>query len=208
MRLAILIIMHMVVSTMASQKIEKYDFTIDMQWYQAYYSNAIKAPAFVVYKLWKGGGHFSRKGMNFRPYMKLPHFNYLKSGYDKGHLCNAEDMAKSYEALKSTFYYINAIPQWPTLNRGLWAVNEKNVRRMSQGDSLLIICGGLDYNNLIPKFCFKVVYSLSSGKLLQSLIFCNDYTLEVKTNLKLAEQMPYEMFAGPQGISAGSPRDY
>lgn len=176
----------------SGQELEKYDYAINMTYYQAYYSISIQAPAMVIYKLYKGGGKFQRTGMDFRSFKGLPHFNYLKSGYDKGHLCNAEDMAWSYLSLKGTFYYINAIPQKPEVNRGVWARNEKEIRERSHRDSLLIICGGLEYRNLVPKYCFKVVYSLSSGKLIQSLIFWNDSSRIYQTAPKLAKKVPFK----------------
>ncbi len=74
-----------------SQSIEPYNKIIKEKCYTSYYNNGITGPSYVIYKLYKGGGNISRKGMKFTiPYV---HFHYAKSGYDKGHLCPAGDFA-------------------------------------------------------------------------------------------------------------------
>ena len=155
-----------------AQKLENYDVILDKKVYKSYYSCSIKAPSFVIYKLYHGGGKSSRKGMRFTG--KYPHYNYLRSGYDKGHLANAEDFAYSRNLELLTFDYINAIPQTPELNRGTWKSFETLVRKYSQTDSIIIVCGGTDWKGLIPERCFKIVYDLKTKKLLVSEIFNND----------------------------------
>lgn len=152
-----------------------YNEVINKGIYKSYYSREIQGPSFVIYKLYKGGGNCSRKDDRFKSQQGLPHFNYKKSGYDIGHLANAEDFAYDSYKEKLTFNYINAIPQTPHLNRGTWKHWEDIVRKESQSDSLLIMCGGSEYNNKnIPQHCFKLVYSLTTGKLLNHLFFNND----------------------------------
>jgi DNA/RNA endonuclease G (NUC1) len=122
----------------------------------------------------------------------LPHFQYTNSGYDRGHLANAEDFAYSEESLRSTFYYINAIPQWPSVNRGTWQSNEKYLREESQNDSIIIVCGGCDWTDGIPKKCFKIAYSLSSGLCYQSYVFYNDSSCWISVSNKVMKQFPYK----------------
>lgn len=155
-----------------SQTIKKYDTILVENCYKSYYNYKIKAPTYVIYKLYKGGGNESRTSLSFRT--KLPHFNYTKSGYERGHLCNAEDMAFDRDLLKATFWYHNVIPQTKQLNRGSWKSIETVIRKYSQFDSVLVICGGCDYKGEIPRRCFKIVYSLTSKKCLISYIFNND----------------------------------
>ena len=180
-----------------SQKIEKADTVINMTEYVSYYSYSISSPSFVIYKLYKGGGDVTRSGMSFKEMKdiygkKIPHFNYTKSGYDRGHLCNAEDMAWSKESLKRTFYYINVIPQHPELNRENWKYNEQMVRYVSQNDSLIIVCGGCDWKGSIPQNCFKVVYSLTDGACIESIIYTNNAYQTYKTSDKLKKVFPYK----------------
>lgn len=155
-----------------SQNIEKYDTIVVETNYKSYYSFKIKGPSFVIYKLYKGGGSVSRKGMDFKS--TLPFFDYKKSGYDIGHMADAEDFAYNEILEKETFKYYNAVPQKPNLNRGIWKSYETKIRKISQTDRLLIICGGCDYNGMIPNNCFKIVYSLSKRQILYSLVFTNN----------------------------------
>ena len=166
-----------------SQKIEDYDTILVENCYKSFYNYKIKAPSFVIYKLYNGGGDISRNGIGFKTKKGFPHFNYVKSGYDRGHLCPAEDFAYDLDLMKSTFYYHNAIPQTMKLNRGNWKKYENIIRAESKKDSLLIICGGCDYNNgLIPSKCFKIVYSLSSKKLKYCILIDNNNRCNIIIN--------------------------
>lgn len=184
-----------------SQKIERYDKIINMHQYVACYSEKIETSSFVVYKLWEGGGQYPRTSMKFVSYKNLPHFDYSNSGYDKGHLVPAKDFSKSKYQIKSTFYYINCIPQHPNLNRGIWKTYEERIRKLSQTDSLLVICGGCDYilrDIHIPKNCFKIVYDMRTRKCIWSLLFTNDKNsiLTINDNLrrKITFKIAYEIY--------------
>jgi len=181
--------------SLCGQTIAKYDNIYDMKYYKAYYSKDIQTSSFVIYKLYKGGGDISRNNMSFKSYKNLPHFNYTKSGYDRGHLLPAEDFANNKNKLKSTFYYINCIPQTVKLNRGIWKTYETEIRKISQRDSLLIICGGCDYdldNKLIPRNCFKLVYNLKTHKCIYSLMFRNDNSGYVWVENKIKKKISYK----------------
>lgn len=183
-----------------AQTIHTYDYVINMKYYKSYYSKTIKGPSFVIYKLYKGGGDASRASYKFKGYKDLPYFNYNKSGYDRGHLVPAEDFADSNIRLKSTFYYINCVPQTPNLNRGQWKRYETEIRKLSQSDSLLIICGGCDYlrygsenDRLIPTNCFKIVYDIKTKKCIYSILFSNKgTTTTVKNENKLKQKMGFK----------------
>ena len=180
------------ISTICAQNIEKYDTIYDLKYYKAYYSKDIQTSSFVIYKLYKCGGDVPRTNMSFKSYKHLPHFNYTNSGYDRGHLVPAEDFANNKTKLKSTFYYINCVPQTIKLNRGIWKVYETEIRKISQRDSLLIICGGCDYDNdnkLIPRNCFKLVYNLKTHKCIYSLMFRNDNSGYVWVENKIKQKI-------------------
>lgn len=180
------------------QNIYKYDKIIDMHYYKAFYSSDIQTSSFVIYKLYKGGGDVNRAHYQFKAYKKLPHFNYTKTGYDRGHLVPAEDFANTNLRLKSTFYYINCVPQTVKLNRGIWKVYETKIREYSQSDSLIIVCGGCDYPNttnmkkkLIPNNCFKIVYNLKTKKCVYSILFRNDNSGNAQLNKKLKQKLTF-----------------
>ena len=183
------------ISTICAQNIEKYDTIYDLKYYKAYYSKDIQTSSFVIYKLYKCIGDVPRTNMSFKSYKHLPHFNYANSGYDRGHLVPAEDFASNKTKLKSTFYYINCVPQTIKLNRGIWKVYETEIRKISQRDSLLIICGGCDYDNdnkLIPRNCFKLVYNLKTNKCIYSLMFRNDNSGYVWVENKIKQKISYK----------------
>ena len=173
-----------------AQDIKQYDEIIDMTYYKAYYCKDIQTSSFVIYKMHKGGGETSRKGLTFKSYKGLPHYDYNKSGYDRGHLVPAEDMAYSKSSLKSTFYYINCIPQHPSMNRGPWRRYETLTRTLSQTDSILVICGGCDYEGLIPKNCFKIVYNLRTRRCMFSVLISNDGKMLIIDEKKLKQKLP------------------
>lgn len=169
---------------------QRKDTIINNGVYEAFYSYKIGQSKYVKYKLYKGGGVCSRKkeGFHFKKDSILKHptatsSDYEHSGFDIGHMANAEDFASDCNREEGTFRYYNCLPQTSGLNRGIWKENETKVREMSQTDSLLIFCGGIITKEsqaikkgsvlIIPKYCYKVVISLSTHKLLQCLVFEN-----------------------------------
>jgi DNA/RNA endonuclease G (NUC1) len=133
--------------------------------YISYFDTVLRQPVVVTYKLFLGGGPCSRSGFNFKndlPNIKTATTNdYAKSGYDRGHLANAEDFAYDCKLDELTFRYYNCLPQSKILNRGLWKQKEEEAREMSQRDSITIVCFGRDFfkdkNLNVPKYCGKIV---------------------------------------------------
>ena len=147
--------------------------------YVSTFDTLIHQPLYVEYKLYHGGGSCSRESLYFKESKySAKSSDYSKSGYDKGHLANAEDFAYDCLLDKQTFQYYNCLPQTPNLNRGIWKEIETKIRDISQTDSLLIICGGLNYKKInklyVPSKCWKIVQSLSTSKILFCGIFEND----------------------------------
>lgn len=132
--------------------------------YTVNFSNVLHEPLWVSYKLFRGGGDCSRAG--FRFYNDIDTLqtstdkDYARSGYDKGHLANAEDFAYDCTKDELTFRYYNCLPQTPNLNRGVWKVNEEQVRAWSQSDSLLVVCGG----SFGKKKSDSLLYPIIAGK--------------------------------------------
>lgn len=56
--------------------------------------------------------------------------DYTHSGYERGHLAPAADFKQSKQAMKSTFVFSNASPQYRGLNNGIWRQLEEEVRDM------------------------------------------------------------------------------
>lgn len=161
---------------MQAQKSLVYDTIINRGIYTSYYSLQYNTASFVSYRLYKGGGSVKRKGLDFHQSVQGRIFKYARSGYDKGHLAPAADFAHSRSEMAATFDYINCLPQRPSLNRGEWKRDETKVRKWSQRDSLLIECGGLDFDtikNQVPAIFYKRVISLSSGDTLLNKQYIN-----------------------------------
>lgn len=93
--------------------------------------------------------------------------DYAGSGYDRGHLAPAGDMAWSSIAMRESFYYSNISPQEPGFNRGIWKKLEEMVREWARDNgSLLIVTGPVLEKNLafigknrvsVPKYFYKVI---------------------------------------------------
>lgn len=147
------------------QNIMKPDTCIDMKCYKSYciiIDDTIR-PSYCFYSLSPKliYGSCNRKGMQFNGNTK--HFRYAKTGYDKGHLVPAEDMTYSKNALLSTFKWWNCVPQKAKLNRGIWRREEIKIHNLGKTRNLEVIVGACNYENGIPKYCYKAVFS--SGKL-------------------------------------------
>jgi endonuclease G, mitochondrial len=95
--------------------------------------------------------------------------DYLKSGYDKGHLIPANDLCFSLQSMTESFYFTNISPQVPNFNRGVWESLEEQVRGwVNQKDSLYIITGPVFLNVqgyigqnkiAVPGYFYKIIYS-------------------------------------------------
>ena len=93
--------------------------------------------------------------------------DYLKSGYDKGHLAPAGDMGWSAITMKESFYLSNMSPQLPGFNRGVWKRLEEMMRSWAEDNSAIYIVTGpvltsglptIGGNRVsIPNYYYKVV---------------------------------------------------
>ena len=103
---------------------------------------------------------------------------YLRSGFDRGHLCPAADRTRSNSDQEATFVMTNIIPQAPMLNRGLWADIEKECRNLVRNGHELYIYSGINamggvgengYADLliggvmVPGYVWKVIVVLPEG---------------------------------------------
>lgn len=158
--------------------------------YKCNFSNSFHEPRYISYYLYKGGGDCSRDGFRFkndRSELECATDNdYKGSGYDKGHLANAEDFAFDCAKDELTFRYYNCLPQTANLNRGVWKINETEVRKWSQTEKLYIICGGFFKgatigNIAVPAYCWKVVQSVATKKVL----FCGWFSNTTNAKLEI-----------------------
>ncbi len=113
------------------------------------------------------------RGDNFRPDPEIitgsaELSDYRGSGYDRGHLAPAADMAYSPEAMSDSFYLSNMSPQTGSFNRGIWAQAESYVRnRAADYDITYVVTGPVldkaaeDYASIgsnkvaVPEYYYK-----------------------------------------------------
>lgn len=70
------------------------------------------------------------------------HKDYSHSGYTRGHMAPAGDMAFNTTAMKQTFFMSNMTPQLRAFNGGIWRELEENVRDWAfDNDELYIVSG-------------------------------------------------------------------
>ncbi len=70
------------------------------------------------------------------------HKDYSHSGYTRGHMAPAGDMAFNETAMKETFYMSNMSPQVRECNGGIWRELEETVRDWAYDDDELYIVSG------------------------------------------------------------------
>lgn len=98
--------------------------------------------------------------------------DYVKCGYDRGHMAPAADMKWSEQAMAESFYLSNICPQNKNLNRGDWNDLEEAVRVWAkEKEHVYIVCGpivsnrpqtiGYKYKIAVPESFFKVILSVS-----------------------------------------------
>ena len=93
--------------------------------------------------------------------------DYENSGYDRGHLAPANDMPDSISQ-KESFSLANMVPQYKSVNRGLWAGIEDTLHDAAMaGQRFYIITGPLfegtkilqiNKRVMVPTAMFKAVY--------------------------------------------------
>ncbi len=68
--------------------------------------------------------------------------DYTSSGYDKGHLCAAADMAFNDQAIDQTFFMSNMSPQVPAFNGGIWRELEELTRDWARKQQKIYVVTG------------------------------------------------------------------
>jgi endonuclease G len=93
--------------------------------------------------------------------------DYVKSGYDQGHLVSNADLSWDRQVANESFYLSNMSPQLPALNRGVWKLLETTVRAYTYntGHNTTVYAGNIWYPTsktigpdkvVVPDFLFKI----------------------------------------------------
>ena len=146
------------------------------------YSEEHEQPEWVAYELTRESliiPNVPRTG-NFRPDPKVSKASasdrdYRGTGYDRGHMVPAGDMAFSEDAMSQTFYMSNMSPQIRNFNGGIWRELEENVRDWAYKNKHLYIVTGPVLNNIrerigynqvsVPDKYFKVILDYTEPEL-------------------------------------------
>lgn len=94
--------------------------------------------------------------------------DYVRSGYDRGHMCPAADNKWDEEAMRESFYLTNVCPQHHNLNRGDWKELEDACRDWTlKYGKLFVVAGPILYRQehkrigdsrvVVPEAFYKVV---------------------------------------------------
>lgn len=105
------------------------------------------------------------------------HYDFSRSGYDRGHMCPAQDRSLSKDSMISTFFMSNVAAQAPKLNRGAWFQTEAECRNLAtQFDSIRVVAMPLFLRNdtvrigrsgvAVPDAFIKFAYLLNRDTLL------------------------------------------
>lgn len=146
--------------------------------YTTSYNADTRTPNWVAWHLTAAhtNGPAKRKGIPFQadedvPEPRVDTYDYMRSGYDRGHMCPAADNHWSQRAMEQSFLMTNVCPQNPALNSGLWNSIENQCRTWAEeyGD-VYIVCGPIYLNQKhktigknkvqVPEAFFKVILRL------------------------------------------------
>ncbi|MEL6926966.1 MAG: DNA/RNA non-specific endonuclease, partial [Bacteroidota bacterium] len=156
---------------------------IKHEYYGLSYSEEHEQAEWVAYELTRDrlNNNMVKRANNFRPDPKIETgsatiYDYKRSGYDRGHMVPAGDMAFSSRSMSQTFYMSNMSPQLRNFNGGIWRELEENVRDWARRFRHLYIVSGPiltdrlpehigDNRVSVPKRYFKVILDVSEPEL-------------------------------------------
>ena len=155
--------------------------------YTVSYNPTTKIPNWVAWHLTADhtSGQAKRKGVEFHEDTDVPEprantFDYMQSGYDRGHICPSADRQNSKDANEQTFYLSNMQPQINGFNAGVWMNMEDHLRNTwntSTYRDILYVCKGGTIDNtsqiagytrnsklIVPKYFFAAILAVKNGQ--------------------------------------------
>ena len=170
----------------------KADCIVDREGFALGYIEYHEQPAWVIYKLTRAElqAKVAKRTNRFREDPEIPtgsatNADYRKSGYDRGHLAPAADMAFSVQTMADSFFFSNMSPQVPAFNRGIWKRLEEQVRKFAlQEGEIMVVTGpvlpkekSITIGNnkvTVPDRYYKVVYDLTPPQKMIGFIIPNN----------------------------------
>ncbi|MEP7050635.1 MAG: DNA/RNA non-specific endonuclease [Pseudomonadota bacterium] len=201
------------------------DRLLDERAYVVSYSPVKRVPNWVAWRLERSNlGHVKRKN-DFRPDPSLPaelfhvsESDYLRSGYDRGHLCPSADREDTAEDNSTTFLFTNMQPQLHELNAGPWERLEAYERRRAeQGDVLYIVAGGvfsapfptIGRGVAVPAANFKIIVALPAGQTPRDISAATDVVAVLMPNERgVGEHVWTEFLTSVDALEQASGYDF
>ena len=170
----------------------KCDTLIDRPGYALGYIEYHEQAAFVIYKLTAREALTKevQRTNRFRRDPEIPTgsattADYRRSGYDRGHLAPAADMAFSVQTMADSFFMSNMSPQKPAFNRGIWKRLEEQVRQIAIREKAIYVVTGpilpkkktvtIGANQVtVPTHYYKVIFDLTPPRKIIGFILPNE----------------------------------
>lgn len=160
--------------------------------YTASYNSDLRIPNWVAWQL--TGAHTEgknkRAGVKFQedtdvPLPRAVDFDYVRSGYDRGHLCPSADNRWDATAQEQSFLLTNVCPQDHNLNVGDWHELENLCRKWAKTyGSIYIVAGPVLFKGkhktigknkvTVPEAFFKVVLCMEGEPKAIGFIYRNE----------------------------------
>ena len=133
----------------------KHEQVIHHSYYSLDYNEKYEVPNWVAYRLTEESLKVKNvpRAKRFKSDQDVDkrsakHSDYTHSGYTRGHMAPAADMAFNETAMQECFFMSNMTPQLRQLNNGIWRELEENVRDWAyDNDEIYIVTGPLFYKD-------------------------------------------------------------
>ena len=170
----------------------KADTIIDRPGYALGYIEYHEQPAWVIYIMTQTEAttKVAKRTNKFRSDPEIPTGSattgdYRRSGYDRGHLAPAADMAFSGQTMADSFFMSNMSPQKPAFNRGVWKRLEALVRDFAITERKIVVVTGpilpkektvtIGANKVtVPTHYYKVIFDLTPPQKMIAFILPNE----------------------------------
>ena len=170
----------------------KADTIIDRPGYALGYSEYHEQAAWVIYIMTREEATTkeAQRTNKFRGDPEIPTGSattgdYRRSGYDRGHLAPAADMAFSGQTMADSFFMSNMSPQKPAFNRGIWKDLEALVRSFAITERKIVVVTGpilpkkktvtIGANKVtVPTHYYKVIFDLTPPQKMIAFILPNE----------------------------------